>query len=342
MAKTLTILQKIEAAGLVGRGGARYPTASKWASFQASLKNREMGYIVINGAEGEPGIKKDAYLLAEKTEAVVNGVYLANQFFGNDKIKKIYFFLKHEYYRDYSKKIKSVLDTKKYRDLSKKVEFFIKPESPMYICGEETSIINIISGRRAEPRLKPPFPTQSGIHNHPTLVNNVETFYDISLVSSDTYDGHRLYTLGGAVKHRGVFSLPAVMSVREVLQATNNYPDFDFFVMTGGEVCGELLRSDQLQAPVEGSALIMVFDKKKTDLKKLLAYWLKFYEAESCGLCSACREGSYRLRELSQQPNYDKQLFNDLLDNLEDSSFCALGSSLALTVKSMMENITKK
>lgn len=339
MAKTLNILQKIEAAGLVGRGGARYPTAHKWASFQASLKTRELGYIVINAAEGEPGIKKDAYLLAEKPEAVISGLYLADQFFGPDKIKKIYFFLKHEYHRDYSKKIKAVLDTKKYQALAKKLEFFIKPESPLYICGEETAIINIISGRRAEPRLKPPFPTQSGIHNHPTLVNNVETFYDISLVDSDKYRGERLYTLAGVASHRGVFSLPALMNVGEILHATNNYPNFDFFVMTGGEVCGELLRSNQLQAPVEGSGLIMIFDKQKTDLKKLLAYWLKFYESESCGLCATCREGSYRLRELSQQTNYDKQLFADLLDDLEDSSFCALGSSLSLTVKSMMENL---
>lgn len=338
MAKTLNILQKIEAAGLVGRGGARFPVAQKWSSFQQALKVREIGYIVVNGAEGEPGVKKDAYLLAEKTEEVINGVYLAEQFFGA-KIKKIYFFLKHEYYRDYSKKIKEVLASKKYRALSKKIEFFVKPESPTYICGEETAIVNIISGRRAEPLLKPPFPTESGIHNHPTLINNVETFFDISLVGVDKYQGHRCYTLAGALKHRGVFSLPALMNVKEILQATNNYPDFDFFVMTGGEVCGELLRSDQLQNSVEGSGLIMVFDKKRTDLKKLLAYWLKFYEAESCGLCAACREGTYRLRELGQQANYDKQLFVDLLDNLEDSSFCALGSSLALTVKSMMENI---
>jgi NADH:ubiquinone oxidoreductase subunit F (NADH-binding) len=339
MAKTLNILQKIEAAGLVGRGGARFPTATKWASFQQSLKTKAIGYIVVNAAEGEPGIKKDAYLLAEKPEAVINGVYLAYQFFGPDKIKKIYFFLKHEYYRDYSKKIKAVLDTKKYRVLAKKLEFFVKPTAPMYICGEETAIVNILSGRRSEPRLKPPFPTESGIHGHPTLLNNVETFYDISSVDSGEYDGRRLYTLSGAVSHRGVFSLPAVLSVAEILRATNNYPDFDFFVMTGGEVCGELLRSDQLQNSIEGSGLVMVFDKQKTDLKKLLAYWLKFYETESCGLCAACREGTYRLRELSAQKQYDRELFNDLLDNLEDSSFCALGSSLSLTVKSMMENL---
>jgi len=339
MPKVKNILEKIEDAGLVGRGGARFPTALKWASFKESLKHRKIAYLVVNAAEGEPGIKKDAYLLAEKPELVINGIYLAYQFFGPAKFKKIYFFIKHEYYRDYSKKLKEILDTKKYRALSKKAEFFIKPESPMYICGEETTIINILSGFRSEPKAKPPFPTVSGIHNHPTLVNNVETFYDISLVNKNEYQGHRLYTLGGAVKHRGVFSLPAAISVAEVLRATNNYQDFDFFVITGGEVCGELLRSDQLQAPVEGSALVMVFNKQKTDLKKLLAYWLKFYESESCGLCTACREGSHRLRELSAQKNYDRELFNDLLDNLEDSSFCALGSSLALTVKSMQKNI---
>jgi NADH:ubiquinone oxidoreductase subunit F (NADH-binding) len=336
------IIQKIDEVGLVGRGGAGYPTALKWMAVKNALKKKKVGFIVVNGAEGEPGVKKDGYLLANKTEEVVNGVYLAYQFLDSTKIKKIHFFLKAEYYKAYSKKIKEVLKNKKYRLFYDKVEFFCKPETPSYICGEETAIVNIIEGHRPEPRLKPPFPADSGMNYHPTLINNVETFYNVSLIDKGDYEGKRLYTLTGAVKHKGVFSLSASISAEEILRDTRNYPDFDFFVMTGGEVCGELLRSDQLQAPVEGSGLLMVFDKKKTDYKKLLNYWLKFYETESCGACTACREGTYRLHELANKPEYDKQMFDDLIHNLEESSLCSLGSSLPVTVKSYFENIQIK
>ncbi len=333
------IITKIEEFGLTGRGGAAFPTAQKWLAVKKALDTQDLGYIIVNGAEGEPGVKKDEYILAHKSEDLINGVYLAYKFLGSKKIKKVYFFLKHEYYKKYLSSIKKILIDKKYKSLAAKVEFVMKPETPSYICGEETAILNIIEGKRPEPRLKPPFPSQKGLFGKPTLINNVETLFDVSLIDKGVYQGERLYTLSGAVAHRGVFSLSPTMSAEEILRATNNYPSFDFFVITGGEVCGELLRSDQLQSPVEGSCLLMVLDKKNTDQKKLLDYWLKFYETESCGYCSACREGSYRLRELSQQKNYDKQLFSDLLDNMEESSVCALGSSLPQTVKSFFENI---
>ncbi|MFA6513989.1 MAG: NADH-ubiquinone oxidoreductase-F iron-sulfur binding region domain-containing protein [Patescibacteria group bacterium] len=333
------IIKKIDEAGLVGRGGAAYPTAHKWATVKAALKGNKAAYIVVNGSEGEPGVKKDSFLLENETEEIINGVYLAYEFLGSAHVKKIYFFLKHEYHKNCFKKIKEILEKKKYKTFGKKVEIVIKPESPSYICGEETAILNIIEGHRSEPRIKPPFPSTYGLHGQPTLVNNVETFYAVSLIAKDKYEGKRFYTLGGEVKHRGVFALAAEMSAEEILRATGNYPNFDFFVMIGGEVCGDLLRSDQLQAPVEGSGLLMVFDKKKTDQKKLLDYWLKFYEAESCGLCTACREGTYRLRELASKPEYDKELFNDLIHNLEESSLCSLGSSLSMTIKSKHENI---
>jgi NADH:ubiquinone oxidoreductase subunit F (NADH-binding) len=136
--------------------------------------------------------------------------------------------------------------------------------------------------------------------------------------------------------------LPADMNAEDVLRATNNYPDFDFFAILGGEVCGEVLDKNQLLAPIEGSGFIMVFNKEKTDKDKLLNYWLKYYETESCGLCTPCREGSYRLREMLKKGEINKKKFIDLLDNLEQASFCSLGSSLSQTVKSYLENIYKQ
>lgn len=332
------IIKLIDEAGLVGRGGAFYPVAKKWQQVKDALKKHPKGYIVINAAEGEPGVKKDGWLLEHEPELVVAGISEAYQFLG-DKIDKIYFFLKADYLKAYQKKIEAILLLRKYQALKKKLVFFAKPEVPSYISGEETAILNIIEGKRAEPRLKPPYPVEVGLFSYPTLINNVETFYDIALVANNKYQGKRLYTLGGAVKKRGVFSLPINFSTEQILRLTGNYPNFPFFVMTGGAVCGELLRADQLAAPVEGSGLVMVYDAKKTDQKKLLLYWLNFYRQESCGACTACREGSYRLSEMFSYGKYDHDLFNDLLENLEINSLCALGSSLPLTIKSYFENI---
>jgi len=333
------IINKIEEAGLVGRGGASYPVAKKWQAVKGALKTKQRAYIIVNGAEGEPGVKKDAYILKNFSAEVINGVYLADKFLGSSKVSKIYFYLNADYHRDYSSQIKQILATKKYSVLNKKIEFFIKPEKLHYISGEETAILNLIEGKRAMPRLKPPYPFENGLNGSPTLINNVETFYDVSLVALNKHEEKRFYTLSGAIKHRGVFCLPAHLSINEVLHSTNNYPSQPFFVQIGGEASGEVLNSKQLDLPLGGTAALMVYNLKETDQKKLLEYWLKFYYDQSCGQCTICREGTYRLLELARQKNYDKKLFNELLDVLEDSSFCALGSSLPVPVKSYFENI---
>ncbi len=201
MPKKNNILEQIDAAGLVGRGGASYPTAQKWEAVKMALKTKKTGYIIINGAEGEPGVKKDGYIIRYYPEEVLNGVYLADQFLGSDKIKKIYFFLNQEYFRAYGPGIKEILKQKKYVALAKKLEFFIKPERLTYISGEETALLNLVEGKKVEPRLKPPYPTAYGLHGRPTLINNTETFYDVSLVSRGRFKNERFYTLDGALRH---------------------------------------------------------------------------------------------------------------------------------------------
>jgi len=339
MAKIENILTKIETAGLVGRGGASYPVAKKWAAVKEALKGKKVGYIIVNGAEGEPGVKKDGYLINRYPEEVLDGVYLADQFLGTEKIKHIYFFLNSEYYKNYAPNLKKVLSVKKYARLEKKLKFVVKPEVLTYVSGEESALLNLIEGKKVEPRLKPPYPTSAGLFKAPTLINNTETFYNVSLVGKNKFKNERFYTINGAVSHRGVYSLPAELTIEEVLRKTNNFPNYKFFVQVGGEAAGEVLRSDQLNGPVEGAGSIMVYDFKKTDKHKLLKYWLNFYHEQSCGNCTVCREGTYRLRELVNQKQYDKKLFWELVTALEESSFCALGRSLPIPVKSYFLNI---
>lgn len=341
MPKTPNILEAISHAGLVGRGGAAYPTAKKWTAVKEALKSRKIGYIVVNGAEGEPGVKKDGYILKNHPAELIDGVFWADKFLSTAKIKKIYFFLNQEHFRAYAPGLKKILATKKYVALGTKVEFIIKPADLTYISGEESALLNLIEGRKIEPRLRPPYPTTRGLHGHPTLINNTETFYDVSLVGSGRYQGRRLYTIKGAVAHPGVYRLPATLSIEEVLRRTNNYPTRKFFVQVGGEASGELFNSRQLDAPVEGAGLIMVYDEEKTDKDKLFKYWLKFYYNQSCGQCTICREGTYRLWEQVSSKKPDYKLIREIVSALEESSFCALGFSLPVPLKSYWQNILK-
>jgi NADH:ubiquinone oxidoreductase subunit F (NADH-binding) len=143
------------------------------------------------------------------------------------------------------------------------------------------------------------------------------------------------------VRHPGVYSLPANETVEEILRATNNYPQEPFFVQIGGNASGEVLNSKQLVVPVEGAGSIMVYDLSRTNEEKLFKYWLNFYKEQSCGQCTVCREGTYRLWEIINQKHVDKDLFWEILEAMEESSFCALGYSLPTPFKSYFNNIFK-
>lgn len=339
MAKAKKIIDQISDAGLVGRGGAGYQTAAKWAAVKSALNGKKQGYIIVNGAEGEPGVKKDGYLIKHYPALVLSGVYWADQFLGPEKIKKIYVFLNRDYFKNYAPGLKKVLAEKKYHLLQAKIEFFIKPERLTYISGEESALLNLIEGKRVEPRLRPPYPTAVGLHGRPTLINNTETFYNVGLVAAGRYQEKRFYTITGAAKRPGVYELPVNLTIEEVLKKTGNFPIFPFFVQSGGEASGEVLNSDQLSRPVEGVGSIMIYDKKRTDKHKLICYWLKFYSEQSCGQCTICREGTYRLEEIINKKIFDHKLFWEIVDGLEASSFCALGSSLPIPLKSYFNNI---
>lgn len=335
------LLQAIEDAGLVGRGGASYPVAMKWSAVLTALKSAKGGYIIANGAEGEPGVSKDAYILEKYPEDFLEGLLLANNFLGDAKIKKIYIFLSHDYYKKYLKSLKNVLNKKHFLRISSKIIFFPKPIDSGYIGGEETTILNIIEGKRAVPRLRPPYPTSCGLHDSPTLVHNIESLYNIALVSKNEYQGKRFYTINGAAKKPGVYFYPADWTLEKVLKTSGNYPNFPFFTQIGGQASGEVLNSEQLDFPAESSASIMIYDKTTTKEERLIRHWISFYKENSCGQCTACREGTYRLLEMINAKDYDKELFWDIVENMAETSLCALGSSLPLPLESYHNNIKK-
>ena len=208
----MDIIQKIKEAGLTGRGGAGFPTFLKWEA----VKNApgEKKYIIVNGSEGEPGVMKDGFILENYPEEVIDGVKVALETFENSEAV---IYLRKDYYEKFKSKLV---------ELTKNLPITLIKEPGGYLCGEETTLIESIEGNRFEPRLRPPFPTEKGLHGMPTLVNNLETFYWISKISKDEYRKKRFYSITGDISNQGVFEFSEDWSIEQILQETNNFPDF--------------------------------------------------------------------------------------------------------------------
>ncbi|MGD9129929.1 MAG: NADH-ubiquinone oxidoreductase-F iron-sulfur binding region domain-containing protein [Candidatus Woesebacteria bacterium] len=334
MTADLNILEKIKQAGLVGRGGASFPTHKKWERIQ--VIESDIKYVVCNASEGELAVSKDYYILTHYPELVIKGLILAMDFLNS---KEAYFNFNSEYYQDIQEKFEPLLN--KYREQGYKL--FIFQENPSYIGGETGALLNAIEGKRVEPRLKPPSPSVKGLHGKPTLVQNVETLYNVALVAADKFKNTRFYTISGPVANPGVYELAADWPSAKVLRETNNYPESDFFIQIGGSASGPVISKEQAEEqPVEGTGAIEIYP---TDIpsRDLLMRWFGFYSQESCGKCTPCREGTYQLFNLvedNKEIPWSKIL--EIIHTLKLTSFCALGESVAIPIESYLKNILGK
>jgi NADH:ubiquinone oxidoreductase subunit F (NADH-binding) len=339
------IIIKIKQANLLGRGGANFPVAIKWetvknASGPSTSSGQAKKYVVCNASEGEPGVAKDYYLLDKYPEEVINGMKIAIEYLSFDNAQdknavKGYLYLNQEYYKKLKKNLEKLIK-------GTRIELFKKDHIAGYIGGEESAAINHLEGKRVEPRLRPPFIATIGLWGYPTLVNNVETFYDVSLISSGKYAQKRFYTINGDCLNTGVYELPESWTIEQVLKETKNYPDFDFFVQVGGDASGVVLNKKQLNQPASGAASITVYSSIKYKPLDLMRKWALFFSEETCGQCTACREGTYRLREALEIVNVDWKLVDDLLNNLEETSFCGLGSAVPMPFRTYRQNVLKQ
>lgn len=329
------IIQKLKSSGLVGRSGAGFPVWQKWSAVAEAMADKRAGkkcYVICNASEGEPGVSKDLFILENYPEKVIDGMKIAVTTLRADKG---IIYLNPSYYRKLEKKLNVLLK-------GKNIELFRKEHSAGYIGGEETSMLNHIENERVEPRFRPPYPPTSGLYGCPTLVNNVETFYQVSLINAGRYEDNRFYTINGDCLYNGVFELPSKLSIAEILKKTENLPKFDFFVQVGGDGAGYVYDQDQLSQPVTGSGSITVYSLIKHKPMDLINKWSEFFSEESCGQCTPCREGNYRLRELLGRKDPDWNLIKDILDNLSAVSFCGLGTSSSWAINSFIRNVIVK
>lgn len=326
----MDIVQKIKSANLVGRGGANFPTAAKWIAVKEATGDKK--FVVCNAAEGEPDVAKDGYIFEHYPEKVIKGIKLAIEYTG---ATRGIIYLNPKYYKKLQSKIKKCIG-------DARIEIFEKPEEAGYIGGEESSALNAIEGKRIEPRLRPPFVSTNGLYGNPTLVNNVETLYNVALVNEGKYKNYRFYTIAGDCLVPGVYELPDDYDLEQVLRETKNYPDFKFFVQVGGGASGEVLNQNQLKRLATGAGSITIYKFSQQKPLELVGKWLDFYVRESCGQCTPCREGVYRLREILDSPNPDWKLFDELVNNLSETAFCGLGASVPVPLRSYMQNVVNK
>ena len=343
------VAAEVDAASLLGRGGAGFPAGRKWSM----LRKNAVTYLVINGDESEPATFKDHYLVEHEPHQLIEGVTIAAYAL---QVTQAFIFLRGEFALGLERVQQAINDAYDHGALGQNIfgsgfslDIVVHPGAGAYICGEETSLIEALEGKRGFPRIKPPFfPAVNGLYGEPTVVNNVETMSNLpwiirhggaafAALGEGRSTGTRLFALSGRVNNPGMFELEMVKNTfRDIIF----YPQLGNGIVGGGKlkafipggVSAPWFGPDQLDVPLGqdevanqasmlGSGSIVVFDEATCPVR---AAWriTKFFSRESCGQCTPCREGSGWLERIMYRLEHgggrieDIDLLLDLCDNI--------------------------
>ena len=344
------VIEQLKAAGLQGRGGAGFPAHFKWKSLCEQAETER--YVVCNADEAEPGTFKDRELILRQSHKMLEGLAIAAHVV---RAKEIYIYLRGEYVNEY-RVLQSAIE-----EASSELadyEFKIVKGHGAYICGEETALLESLEGKRGMPRLKPPFPTESGFRGKPTLIHNVETIACVSAIVhrggdwfkslGKTEAGTKLYCISGHVGSPGVYELPLGVTLDELVQTAGGYVGNPIAFSPGGASSG-FLPISQKDIPLDfkslsdagsmlGSAGVVVINDT-IDMAQAAKWQLEFFERESCGQCAPCRIGT---RYIHRQTDKYIQLGDpaslamaeDVGWEMEEGSICGLGMVAAKPLES--------
>ncbi|HOI97076.1 MAG TPA: NADH-ubiquinone oxidoreductase-F iron-sulfur binding region domain-containing protein [Candidatus Pacearchaeota archaeon] len=324
----MEIIEKLKQANLRGRGGAGFPAWQKWQMVKDAPG--ETKYVVCNVSEGEPAVAKDGHILEKWPDIVVEGIELAMNEAG---AKKGYLYLRRDYFDKFKNALAEIIG-------ARAIEIIREPGG--YLGGEETALLDSIEGKPCEPRIKPPFPPQAGLWGRPTLINNLETLYFAARIVRGEYKNTRFYTIAGDCAGPGVFERGDGLTIKEILEKTGNLPGGEFFVQAGGGASGTIMMSDELEVPLSGAGSIVIYDKAKTDPRRLGLKWINFFIAENCGKCVPCREGVLRLREIFSKEPLDIARAQGIVKLLAAASFCPFGKGVANSFGSLIAKLMEK
>jgi len=363
------IIEEVKRSGLRGRGGAGFPTGMKWAFASADPKSPK--YLLCNADEGEPGTFKDRPILEKNPHLLIEGMAISGYAIGAEYG---YIYLRGEYpiAMDILNRAIEQAKRKGYLGddiLGKGIRFNISLHrgAGAYICGEETALIESLEGKRGQPRIKPPFPVNVGAWGMPTVINNVETLSNIPYIieiGGEEYSkigprecpGPKLYSISGHIKRPGVYELPMGTSLREIIytHAGGIKDDRRLKAVIPGGISTPVLPADKIDCPMDfisiqrfgsmlGSGAIIVMDESVCMVKVSLRA-MRFFEHESCGKCTPCREGTGWLRSILQRiedgngRDGDIELLLDIAGNIAGKTFCPLGDGAASVLINMIKH----
>ncbi len=366
------VIDEVTASGLVGRGGAAFPTGRKWAAVASQpVKTR---YLICNADESEPGTFKDRVLLEGDPFAMVESMTIAAFATGS---QHGYIYLRGEYPRALKNLTNAIEVARSKNYLGDNIlgsgfnfDITIFRGAGAYICGEETAIFNSIEGYRGEPRNKPPFPVEVGLFGKPTVVNNVETLLNVLPIINNSGEkyaswgstgskGKKLFCVSGAVKKPGVYEVTFGVTLRQLIDLAGGLKSGSSMqaVLLGGAAGGFVGPQDldlelTLEAAREagttlGSGVVMVLDQSVNMLDQLQRI-AAFFRDESCGQCVPCRVGTVRQQEAlarlvkssgSENASIDLQLLRDLGQVMRDASICGLGQTAHNAIDSALTRL---
>tara|TARA_E500000331_G_C17233163_1_gene703569 strand:+ start:651 stop:1934 length:1284 start_codon:yes stop_codon:yes gene_type:complete len=366
------ILDEVKKSGLRGRGGAGFPTGLKW-SFMPSKLGDKPHYVVINADESEPGTCKDREIIRNEPFKLLEGILYASVAM---QAHTAYIYIRGEFYNEYKSLDKAIKKCYEVGLLGKNIlktgwdlDIFIHRGAGAYICGEESALLESLEGKKGQPRLKPPFPANVGLYGCPTTVSNVETVAVIpeilkrgaswfSSLGKENNSGTKLFCISGHVNSPCTVEEEMGVPIKELINKHANgviggwgklqaiIPGGSSTPLLPASICNNLnMDFDSLKEVKSGlgTAGVIVMDET-TDLIKAITRLSRFYNHESCGQCTPCREGTgWILKMMKRLCKGDADIddidkLNDVCSQVENHTICALGDAAAWPVQGLIRH----
>ncbi len=340
--KVEDVVATLSDGGLRGLGGAGFPTGRKWGLVRAEAGPR---YMAVNGDEGEPGTFKDRHYLERRPHQFLEGMLIGAWAV---EASEVFIYMRDEY-PAVLEILRREIAKLEAAGLTRHTKVSIRRGAGAYICGEESAMIESIEGKRGLPRHRPPYVAQVGIFGRPTLVNNIETLFWVPQILANGAEwfaskgkngakGLRSYSVSGRVRNPGVVLTAAGATARELIELCGGMADGHAFkgYLPGG-ASGGILPASMADIPLDfgqlekhgcfvGSHAVVILSDKD-DMKAVALNLMKFFEDESCGQCTPCRNGTEKAVRLMSEPVWDDALLADLAQVMRDASICGLGQA---------------
>jgi NADH-quinone oxidoreductase subunit F len=358
------VIQTLKDSVLRGRGGAGFPTGVKWGFIPQG--DGKPHYLVVNADESEPGACKDMPTLLNNPQALIEGIVITCYAIRADRA---FIYVRGEVLHVIRRLQHAVTEAYEAGFLGTDIQgsgfdldVVVHSGAGAYICGEETALLDSLEGFRGQPRLKPPFPAVAGLYACPTVVNNVESIATVPYIllngaeefaayGTERSKGFGIFSLSGHVTRPGQYEAPLGTTLRELLELAGGIrAGHRLKFWTPGGSSTPLFTEQQLDVPLDyesvakagsmlGTRSVQLFDET-TCVVRVVLRWIEFYQHESCGKCTPCREGSWWVVQLldalerGQGSESDLAKLLDICSNITGRAFCALGDSIEAPVKS--------